>query len=346
MVNATPFRDSMGDDALSNSGWMRYFRNQNSVSCWRKVIKGPSFQYDMRAQRIWICPGCGKSVPTSGAVTSRLCSCREPPYFMRLQIPMPLQEFDLSAFADDDPSLDVEDDGPDGLEEATAAVLAAIAERIENTVKPARRNYPSGLLPADVGDDTTAPNDDADDFGADILEPNGAGGIDSESKQPENQRDAGELRAAVSGTTSATSGLRKSSQKKDDGTSPVGDTGAPRPRRRRRPRNERNIDPPTAAHRPLADSPPESKESGEASENETTKPGKPRRSRPRRGKTRRPTDTGPGDAVAPDAVVQQESSNDSPREGGDAKRRRRNRRPRRRRPGNEENGSSAQPNTD
>ena len=77
---------------------------------------------------------------------------------MRLHEPAKLPPFDPLPFTGtDDPSLDLEDDGPDGLEEATAAVLAAIAEKVENDVRPERRTYPSGLMTADG--ESSAPSD-------------------------------------------------------------------------------------------------------------------------------------------------------------------------------------------
>ena len=106
---------------------------------------------------------------------------------MRLIDPQPTSAFDATEYATpEDPVLDAVDDGPDGLEEATAAVLAAIAERVEANVRPERRTYPSGLMHDDTGDtvgdkeqggtisETANVFDEFDDFAAGVLMDNAA----------------------------------------------------------------------------------------------------------------------------------------------------------------------------
>lgn len=99
-------------------------------------MKGPSFQFDQRILRVWICPACGRSVRTPGAVTSRTCNCTDPPTGMKLQVPPGKPTFDVSQFVSpDSPEFD-DDDAPDGLDEPTAEVMAALLARAEAARPP------------------------------------------------------------------------------------------------------------------------------------------------------------------------------------------------------------------
>ncbi len=139
-------------------------------------MKGPSLQLDLRVQRTWVCPACGRTVRTSGRATSRTCACADPPVFMTLREPPQHVQFDVSKFVHyEDPALDVDDDAPDGLDEATAAVLAAIAARVEANPRPVRMGYTSlssqaGSFTAGTDTSDDGPESDLiDDFAAEIL---------------------------------------------------------------------------------------------------------------------------------------------------------------------------------
>ncbi len=107
-------------------------------------MRGPSLQYDLRIHRTWKCSACGRVVCTRGRETSKTCSCVAPPIFMQLiEAPRRLV-FDATAFVSPvEPEID--EDGPDGLEEATAAAMAAILARAEASTAPQRSHYSESL---------------------------------------------------------------------------------------------------------------------------------------------------------------------------------------------------------
>lgn len=134
--------------------WTLHFRSRANpeTSCIlqpgtrRDFIKGPSLKIDLRVLRVWKCGSCGRTVRTPGNATSRICGCSSSPVFMALMDQREKPVFDVQQFiSPDDPNADADDDAPDGLEEATAAVLEAIRLRVEAAAAPPRTDYAAGF---------------------------------------------------------------------------------------------------------------------------------------------------------------------------------------------------------
>lgn len=121
-------------------------------------MRGPSLQYDLRIHRTWKCSACGRVVCTRGQETSKTCSCVAPPIFMQLVEAPRRRVFDATAFVSPaEPEID--EDGPDGLEEATAAAMAAILARAEASTAPPRPHYSESLARLATGPEQDHPGE-------------------------------------------------------------------------------------------------------------------------------------------------------------------------------------------
>ncbi|MBL8816062.1 MAG: hypothetical protein JNL58_08525 [Planctomyces sp.] len=147
-------------------------------------MKGPTFQFDQRVLRVWVCPNCNRSVRTPGAVTSRTCGCAEPPLQMKLVDQRVPHTFDVASFiSPDSPEYD-DDESPDGLDEPTAAIMAALLARAEAARPP--RETPTAEHFGVTGDE-----DGLSEFGEGVEESSGEVGrtaSDGAESLPEGSR--------------------------------------------------------------------------------------------------------------------------------------------------------------
>ena len=153
-------------------------------------MRGPSLQYDLRIQRTWKCSACGRVVCTRGRETSKTCPCTTPPIFMQLVEAPRRVAFDATAFVSP-AEPDVDEDGPDGLEEATAAAMAAILARAEAAAPPPRSSFAESLARL-----TTSPGPDRPDealqHGAESVSSAEGSGDDGSSPSGPRERSSAE----------------------------------------------------------------------------------------------------------------------------------------------------------
>ena len=188
------------------------------------------FQYELRIQRRFKCPKCGRTVLTRGAVVSRSCTCSEPAPFMQMIDTPRVLPFDPSAFATYNNEEDATPTDEELVEELPAHMMPPAIEQSDEPPPPRRGK---GYLRAEV-----SPESDVDSNSLDVVSDHAdsfGDGLDPEDDTPSHvatdvvqagatsqQVDTSIVAENVAGEDSAPSEKRRS-----------------RRRRKRKPRNVR-----------------------------------------------------------------------------------------------------------